>query len=57
MGPNCRVCPICGGRACRGKEGIRLCNEKILSEWKNAMLMTGCTTLGDITPDKIRLTN
>ena len=37
--------------------GFRLYNEKILSEWKDAMLMTGCTTLGDITPDKIRLTN
>ena len=40
-----------------GQEGILLYTEKILAELKDIMLMTGCTSLGDITPDRIRLSN
>ncbi len=40
-----------------GREGIVLYTRKILDELRDTMLMTGCTTLADITPDKIRLTN
>ena len=40
-----------------GQEGILLYTDKILSELKDIMLMTGCTSLGDITQDKIRLSN
>ena len=47
------VVAACGG----GKEGIRLYNEKILGELRDVMLMTGCASLKDITPDKIRLSN
>ena len=47
------VVAACGG----GKEGIKLYNEKILGELRDVMLMTGCRSLGDITPDKILLPN
>lgn len=40
-----------GGR----KEGIRLYTQKIGQELREIMRMTGCRTLQDITPDKIRL--
>ncbi len=40
-----------------GREGIVLYTEKILGELRDVMLMTGCTSLADITPDKIRLPN
>ena len=46
------VAGIGGGRA-----GILLYTEKILSELKDVMLMTACTSLKDITPDKILLSN
>ena len=38
-----------------GKEGIVAYTEKILAELRDTMLMTGCRTLSDITPDKIRI--
>ncbi len=38
-----------------GKEGVILYSQKILGELQNAMVMTGCHTLADITPDKIRV--
>lgn len=36
------------------EEGIKIYNEKIISELRDAMLMTGCTKLSDIKKDKIR---
>ena len=41
---------IYGGDA----EGVKLYTEKIKDELENAMLMTGCKTLADITRDKVR---
>lgn len=38
-----------------GSEGVKLYFEKIHGELKDAMLMTGCNSLRDITMDKIRL--
>ena len=38
-----------GGEA----EGVRLYTEKLGSELRDAMLMSGCATLQDITPAKI----
>ena len=38
-----------------GAEGVRLYFEKIRSELIDVMVMTGCATLADITPDKVRL--
>ena len=38
-----------------GKEGVALYNEKILSELRDAMLITGCTSLANVGPDKIRI--
>lgn len=37
------------------EEGIKIYTEKILSELKDIMLMTGCTKLADINMDKIRI--
>ena len=42
-----------GGR----QEGIKLYNDKILSELEDAMLMTGSKKLSDINMDKIRILN
>ncbi len=36
-----------------GAEGVSLYTEKLKAELKDTMLMTGCTTLSDITADKI----
>lgn len=47
------VTAACGG----GEEGVSLYTEKIIAELKDAMRMTGCSTLSDITPDRIRVTN
>lgn len=38
-----------------GAEGVRLYFEKIRSELVDVMVMTGCASLADITPDKVRL--
>ena len=38
-----------------GAEGVQLYTEKLKAELKDAMTMTGCRTLADITQDKIRL--
>ncbi len=38
-----------------GAEGVRVYTRKVLDELRDVMLMTGCRTLSDITPDKIRL--
>lgn len=46
------VTAACGG----GEEGVALYTEKIISELREAMRMTGCATLADITPDKVRVT-
>jgi isopentenyl diphosphate isomerase/L-lactate dehydrogenase-like FMN-dependent dehydrogenase len=37
-----------------GAEGVQLYAEKLMAELKDTMLMTGCSTLEDITLDKIR---
>ena len=34
-----------------------LYTNKILAELREVMLMTGCVTLADVTPEKIRLAN
>ena len=41
----------CGG----GVEGVALYTEKITAELQEAMKMTGCATLEDITYDKVRI--
>lgn len=38
-----------------GAEGVRLYTEKLKAELKDAMTMTNCATLADITRDKIRI--
>lgn len=38
-----------------GAEGVQLYTEKIIGELRDAMTMTGCGTLADITPEKIRI--
>ncbi len=38
-----------------GAGGVQLYAEKLMAELKDTMLMTGCSTLEDITPDKIRV--
>ena len=38
-----------------GAEGVQLYAEKLMAELKDTMLMTGCSTLEDITIDKIRI--
>ena len=38
-----------------GAEGVRLYFEKLRAELIDVMVMTGCGTLADITPDKVRL--
>lgn len=38
-----------------GAEGVQLYAEKLMAELKDTMLMTGCSTLEDITMDKIRI--
>lgn len=45
------VVAACGG----GAEGVAVYTEKVIAELKDAMKMTGCASLADITPDKIRL--
>ncbi|HEX2986268.1 MAG TPA: alpha-hydroxy-acid oxidizing protein [Caproiciproducens sp.] len=45
------VAAACGG----GTEGVRIYTQKIIAELKDAMKMTGCVTLKDITPDKVRI--
>jgi len=45
------VVAACGG----GAEGVALYARKITAELQEAMKMTGCATLADITADKIRL--
>lgn len=40
-----------------GREGIALYTGKILSELRDVMVMTGCSSLSDITPERIRLSN
>lgn len=37
-----------------GAEGVQIYAEKLIAELKDTMLMTGCSTLEDITIDKIR---
>ena len=37
-----------------GAEGVKIYAEKLMAELKDTMLMTGCSTLEDITFDKIR---
>lgn len=37
-----------------GAEGVQLYTEKLMTELRDTMLMTGCSTLEDITIDKIR---
>lgn len=46
------VTAACGG----GEEGVALYTEKVIAELKEAMCMTGCASLADITPDKVRVT-
>jgi L-lactate dehydrogenase (FMN-dependent) and related alpha-hydroxy acid dehydrogenases len=41
----------CGG----GEEGVAVYTKKIISELQDAMKMTGCASLKDITPDKVRI--
>lgn len=43
------VIAACGG----GKEGVSLYTKKIIAGLKDAMKMTGCAALADITPDKV----
>ena len=43
------VVAACGG----GEEGVALYTNRIVSELKDAMKMTGCATLADIAPDKV----
>lgn len=47
------VTAACGG----GAEGVALYTRKIISELQDAMKMTGCAELKDITADKVRLPN
>jgi isopentenyl diphosphate isomerase/L-lactate dehydrogenase-like FMN-dependent dehydrogenase len=46
------VVAACGG----GEEGVALYTQKIISELQEAMKMTGCATIKDITYDKVRIT-
>lgn len=45
------VVAACGG----GAEGVAVYTKKMIAELKDAMKMTGCATLADITADKVRL--
>lgn len=45
------VVAACGG----GAEGVTVYTRKIIAELQDAMKMTGCTVLNDISPDKVRL--
>ena len=36
-----------------GSEGVRLAIDTLISELKDAMRMTGCLSLSDITPDAL----
>lgn len=45
------VVAACGG----GGEGVAVYTKKIISELQDAMKMTGCASLKDITPDKVRI--
>lgn len=45
------VTAACGG----GREGIALYTRKMIAELKETMKMTGCASLKDITPDKVRI--
>lgn len=47
------VVAACGG----GEEGVMLYTQKIISELKDTMKMTGCASLKDITSDKIQILN
>ncbi|MBQ9411997.1 MAG: alpha-hydroxy-acid oxidizing protein, partial [Oscillospiraceae bacterium] len=38
-----------------GREGVVLYSQKIRNELRDAMVMTGCKSLSDITRDKIRV--
>jgi len=38
-----------------GAEGVRLYTEKLKAELRDAMTMTNCATLADITREKIRI--
>lgn len=38
-----------------GADGVKLYTEKLIHELKETMIMTGCSTLADITPDKVRI--
>lgn len=38
-----------------GEEGVALYTGKIISELRETMKMTGCATLNDITPDKVKV--
>ena len=38
-----------------GAEGVKLYFEKIRAELVDVMVMTGCGSVADITPDKVRL--
>lgn len=38
-----------------GAEGVALYTEKLKAELKDAMTMTNCATLAEITKDKIRI--
>lgn len=45
------VAAACGG----GEEGVAFYTDKIAAELKDVMKMTGCTTLSDITADKVQI--
>jgi 4-hydroxymandelate oxidase len=45
------VVAACGG----GAEGVALYTRKLIAELQDAMKMTGCATLADITADKVRV--
>lgn len=47
------VIAACGG----GEDGVKIYTEKIISELKDTMKMTGCTNISDIGQDKVRILN
>ena len=49
--------PVCHAAIGGGAEGVAMYFEKIRGELHDNMLITGCNTLKDITPDKIRNRN
>ena len=49
--------PVCHAAIGGGAVGVAMYFEKIKGELHDNMLITGCNTLKDITPDKIRNRN